>query len=124
MKLFRKLIRDKMPEILAKEGKEIETRILSDNAEYFEWLRRKLLEETQEIAEKPDDRAFLVERFAYLNEILVLMAEVKGIEKDEIKKVRDGIIAERGSFRKRLLLEGVTRETRIQHSMLDKYFRK
>ncbi|MEK6939795.1 MAG: hypothetical protein AABX31_03635 [Nanoarchaeota archaeon] len=105
MRLFRKLIRDKMPEILAQEGRQIKTRVLENDAEYFEWLRRKLLEETQEMAEKPDDEMFLVERFAYLDEIFALMAEVKKIEKNEIKKAQKHIIAERGNFRKRLLLE-------------------
>ena len=105
MKLFRKLIRDKMPEILAQEGKKIKTRVLKDDAEYFEWLRRKLVEEAQEIAENPEDTIFLTERFSYLNEILALMAEMKGIKKDEVRKAQEHIIAERGSFRKRLLLE-------------------
>lgn len=112
MKLFRKLIRDKMPEILTKgilpagwRRNQIKIRILEDDAEYFEWLRRKLLEEIQEMAEKSEDMTFLVERFAYLDEILALMAEVKGIKKNEIKKAQERIIAERGSFRKRLLLE-------------------
>ena len=105
MKLFRKLIRDKMPEILAQEGKQIKTRVLEDDAEYFEWLRRKLLEEVQEIAEKPEDTMFLVKRLAYLDEVIALMAEVKWIEKNEIKKAQERIITERGSFRKRLLLE-------------------
>lgn len=105
MKLFRKLIRDKMPEIFMRDGKAIKTRVLENDAEYFEWLRRKLLEETQEIAEKSNDPVFIVERLAYLDEILALMAEVKKIKKGEIQKTQKRIIAERGSFRKRLLLE-------------------
>lgn len=105
MKLFRKLIRDKMPEILAKEGTVIKTRILENNTEYFEWLRRKLLEEVQEIAEKPQNKTFLVERLAYLQEIESIIAELKGITQLEISRKKEQIIAERGSFEKRLLLE-------------------
>mgnify|MGYP001558989002 CR=1 FL=1 len=105
MKLFRKLIRDKMPGILAKEGKTVKTRVLESDAEYFEWLRRKLLEEVQEIAEKPNDRMFLVERLAYLAEIEGIIAELRGITSEEITKRKKQIIAERGSFKKRLLLE-------------------
>ena len=105
MKLFRKLIRDNMPEILAKEGKKIKTRILKEDAEYFEWLRRKMLEELQEISEQPDNKIFLTERFAYLDEILSLLAEIKGVGKGEIKEAQKRIIRERGSFKKRLLLE-------------------
>lgn len=105
MKLFRKLIRDKMPEILAREGKEIKTRVLEDDKEYGEWLRRKLLEEVQEMVEKPHDRAFHVERLAYLEELIGIIAGLKGISSEEITKTKEKIITERGSFRKRLLLK-------------------
>ena len=105
MRFFRKLIRDKMPAILAKKGKNTKTRVLEDDGEYFEWLRRKMIEELQEMTEKQNDHMFHVERFAYLHEILFLMMAVRGIEKDEIKKAQKRIIQERGSFKKRLLLE-------------------
>lgn len=105
MKLFRKLIRDKIPEIFAKEGKEIKIRVLEDDKEYNEWLRRKLLEEVQEMADKPYDRAFHVERLAYLEELIGIIAELKNISPDEIIKTKEKIINERGSFKKRLLLE-------------------
>lgn len=107
MKLFRKLIRDKMPEILAKERKVVKTRVLENNKEYGEWLRRKLLEEVQEMAEKSYDRAFHVERLAYLEELIGIIAALNGISSEEITKTKEKVIIERGSFRKRLLLESV-----------------
>ncbi|MBI3274339.1 MAG: hypothetical protein HYZ69_04305 [Candidatus Colwellbacteria bacterium] len=49
MKIFKKLIRDKMPEIMEREGKKLVTRVLKDDKEYVEALLRKLIEEIQEM---------------------------------------------------------------------------
>lgn len=105
MKIFRKLIRDKMPEIYAREGTTLTTRTLTDDAEYFEWLRRKLIEELQEMTEEGATDDFLKDRFAYLDEIADLMRDVKGFSAQELEEIKQRIIAERGSFTKRLLLE-------------------
>jgi predicted house-cleaning noncanonical NTP pyrophosphatase (MazG superfamily) len=102
-----------MPEILLQGGKQIKTRVLENDAEYFEWLRRKLLEEVQEMAEITGKKTlapievarFLAERLAYLDEIEGIMAELKGITPEDIQKKKEHIITERGEFKKRLLLE-------------------
>jgi predicted house-cleaning noncanonical NTP pyrophosphatase (MazG superfamily) len=105
MKIFRKLIRDKMPEKLQAEGKEHAVRVLEDDTEYFEWLRRKLIEEIQEMTEEPDNTEFIKTRLAYLYEIIDIMRNVKGFSAEEIELRKNKIIEERGSFDKRLLLE-------------------
>ena len=47
MKVFNKLVRDKIPEIIASKGEYAKTRIL-DNDEYKKELDKKLLEEVNE----------------------------------------------------------------------------
>ncbi|PJE64534.1 MAG: hypothetical protein COU90_01690 [Candidatus Ryanbacteria bacterium CG10_big_fil_rev_8_21_14_0_10_43_42] len=105
MKIFKKLIRDKMPEKFAAEGTKLKTRVLEDDTEYFEWLRRKLIEEIQEMTEEPDNAEFIKTRLAYLYEITDIMRSIKGFSQEDVNAVKNKIIEERGSFEKRLLLE-------------------
>lgn len=90
---------------MTKKGTLLKTRVLENDAEYFEWLRRKLIEELQEMTEPDKTDEFLKERFAYLDEIIGIMRSVKKFDAEEIESVKQRIIAERGSFEKRLLLE-------------------
>lgn len=46
MKTFNKLVRDKIPEIIEKEGRKVKTRILS-NDEYRQELNKIFLEEAE-----------------------------------------------------------------------------
>ncbi|MEC9484827.1 MAG: nucleoside triphosphate pyrophosphohydrolase [Candidatus Izemoplasma sp.] len=50
MKVYNKLVRDGIPDIIEKAGKNCKTKILSDS-EYVHELKRKLIEESQELIE-------------------------------------------------------------------------
>ncbi len=102
MKIFRKLIRDKIPEILAQEGKKANIRIL-DEKEYIEALERKLIEEVQEMRQGDDPK----EKIAYLYEILDALIAAHGLHKEEVGNIQKIQHEERGGFTKRLFLEGV-----------------
>ena len=52
-KVFNKLVRDNIPEIILKKGGESEIRILED-AEYSDLLNKKLMEECNEVIEADD----------------------------------------------------------------------
>ncbi len=101
MKKYNKLVRDRIPEILKKQGQNPVTRIL-DNNEYVEGLMDKLCEEIDEFDE---DRN--VEEMADILEVLMALASALGISQQDLRKVREKKALTRGSFKKRIFLERV-----------------
>lgn len=105
MKVFRKLIRDKIPEIVAKEGKNVVTRVL-DDAEFLTTLENKLLEEVQEMRQEGDNEHKKGE-IADIYEVLDALIRAYGFSKDEILALQEKKRTERGGFEKQLFLESV-----------------
>lgn len=102
MKVYNKLIRDKIPEIIAKDnGKTCVTRIMADD-EYLESLNVKMQEELNEYLESGE-----VEELADLEEVLRAILDVKGISYDEFEKIRNEKVLKRGAFKKKIFLESV-----------------
>ena len=101
MKIYNKLVRDKIPEILEATGARCETRILTDD-EYLEALDAKLDEELAEYRESGD-----VEEIVDLLEVLYAIAKAKGYPIERIcgKKARKAV--DRGSFDKKIMLLSV-----------------
>ena len=87
MKVYNKLVRDKIPEIIKADGKECKTRILSKD-EYIAALETKL---NEEVAEYQEDKN--LEEMADVLEVLQAM---------RIKKAK-----ERGGFKDKIFLEYV-----------------
>ena len=102
MKVYNKLIRDKIPEIIAKDnGKTCVTRIMADD-EYLEILNAKMQEELNEYLASGE-----VEELADLEEVLRAILDVKGISYDEFEKIRNEKVLKRGAFKKKIFLESV-----------------
>ncbi len=104
MRIFKKLIRDKIPEIMAKSGKNLDVRVL-DDAEFKEALRRKIIEEVSELKDAKSD-AEAMDKIAYLHEIADALGDAYGFPKKEILELKNKVHSERGGFEKRLFLEG------------------
>ena len=98
---YHKLVRDKIPELIEKEGKESVCSILSDE-EYLEFLDRKLSEELEEYLE---DKS--MEELADLLEVMMAVAKARGSSIEEIERIRQQKADKRGGFEKRILLEDV-----------------
>ena len=98
---YHKLVRDKIPELIEKEGKESVCSILSDE-EYLEFLDRKLSEELEEYLE---DKS--MEELADLLEVMMAVAKARGSSIEEIERIRQQKADKRGGFEKRILLEKV-----------------
>jgi predicted house-cleaning noncanonical NTP pyrophosphatase (MazG superfamily) len=96
--IHKKLVRDKIPEIIEAAGRTAETRILS-SAEYDEELRRKLLEEAAEAATSDDTT-----ELADVLEVVYALAEQAGLSRDELEKLRADKEAERGAFTQKIYL--------------------
>lgn len=102
MKIFRKLIRDNIPEIMAAKGEKPVTRILNEE-EYRTALENKLLEEVQEMRQG----ASKSEEIADIYEVLEALIAANGFSAEDIRALKEKKRAERGGFEKRLFLESV-----------------
>ena len=101
---YNKLVRDKIPEIIAADnGKTCVTRIMEDD-EYLETLNTKLQEELKEYLESGD-----VEELADLEEVLRAVLDAKNISYEEFEKIRNKKAEKRGAFKKRIFLESVNK---------------
>ncbi|HIJ12091.1 TPA: nucleoside triphosphate pyrophosphohydrolase [Candidatus Woesearchaeota archaeon] len=102
MKIYNKLVRDKIPMIIIDNNQTPSTRIVDDK-EYFSALKTKLQEEVTEYLESHDP-----EELADIMEVIHALAEHKGISVEEIETIRKDKKEERGGFSKRIMLEHVT----------------
>ncbi len=96
---YNKLVRDKIPEYIRKKGGMPITHI-ADDAEYWEKLKEKLLEEIEEF--KKDENA---EEFADILEVLDAIADYKGFDRNEVERIKKEKAEERGKFKERIILD-------------------
>lgn len=107
-KVYDKLVRDNIPDIIRKNGEEPVTRVLNDE-EYWEYLLKKDQEELKEVetAESLDERK---KELADKLELIRAMAEFSGFNLNEIIEEADRKKQKNGGFEKRLLLEKVIKK--------------
>jgi predicted house-cleaning noncanonical NTP pyrophosphatase (MazG superfamily) len=98
MTVYKKLVRDKIPDIIKASGSTPITRILSDE-EYLEALRNKLVEEASEARDNP-----VIEELADIKEVIMTISKVKGYTAEEIEQARLAKSKKRGGFDKRIFL--------------------
>jgi len=98
---YNKLVRDKIPEIIAADGKKAVTRTLDDK-EYLKELIKKLKEEAVEFEAEPS-----AEELADLKELLIAIREAMGLHAGELEDIRRQKAATRGRFKKKIFLERV-----------------
>ena len=101
MKVYNKLVRDKIPENIEADGKFCKTRILSDE-EYITSLEAKL---NEEVAEYQADKN--LEEMADVLEVLQAICIARGYSLDELESLRTKKANERGGFAKKIFLEYV-----------------
>ena len=101
MKIYNKLVRDKIPEIIAASGKKSEIRI-AKKEEHTEFLEKKLQEEVDEYLEDKN-----LEELADVMEVLFGLAKNLGYSEEELLNKRAWKKDERGGFDKGILLEKV-----------------
>lgn len=98
---YNKLVRDKIPEIIEKDGKTCKTEILSDD-EYLKMIDAKLDEELAEYHKDQD-----IEELADLMEVIYAAAVARGYSIEELEAVRKKKASKRGVFEKKILLKEV-----------------
>ena len=97
-KVYNKLVRDRIPEIIEASGKTCRTSVLSE-ADYIRMLDQKL---TEELAEYQESKS--MEELADLMEVILAAAEARGYTIEQLENVRLEKKEQRGAFKKRLLL--------------------
>ncbi|CAM4521859.1 putative house-cleaning noncanonical NTP pyrophosphatase (MazG superfamily) [Paenibacillus endophyticus] len=102
MPVYNKLVRDRIPEIIEKQGLAVHTKIL-DTKEYLVELRAKLQEETDEYL-KADTDASAIEELADIMELLHALAEANGVTTEQLEQVRSEKAKKRGGFKERVYL--------------------
>ena len=95
-----KLVRDKIPEIIRRAGKEPITRVLNQE-EYLSELDRKL---DEEVAEYQSDKS--LEEMADILEVVYALCEARGYSIDELMAVKQKKRDERGGFEDKIYWEG------------------
>jgi len=101
---YNKLVRDKIPDIIAADNLLAETKILTDEELIIE-LKKKIIEESAEFIEAKNTDDVVVE-LADLKEVeLALMKKLK-INEELVEKVRQERRSKRGGFDKGIYLFG------------------
>ena len=98
MTKFNKAIRDKIPEIIQKDGHTCNIQTLSDEKFIIE-IEKKL---SEEVTEYQNDKN--PEELADILEVIYRIAQLKGISKEELEKIRIKKLQYRGGFEKNLFL--------------------
>ena len=103
-RIYNKLVRDRIPEIIRASGQECTTEILSEE-DYRRMLDAKL---DEELAEYRRDQT--IEELADLMEVIRAVAAAQGCTPEELERIRAEKAAERGGFEKRILLKEVMKD--------------
>jgi|SRR3989338_26394 len=96
-----KLVRDKINEIIEKEGKIAEIHIAAE-PEYSQRLKEKLVEEVEEFLSTPN-----VEELVDILEVIYALAELENLSPAQLERQRQKKANERGTFSKRIVLDKV-----------------
>ena len=99
---YYKLVRDKIPQIMVKEGENPHIQVIEDNKLYELDLENKLREEVNELLESHS-----IEEFGDVLEVLECLALSLGLSWDSIIKAQNDKRRKKGSFKKKVFLDKV-----------------
>ncbi len=106
-RVYNKLVRDKIPQIIKANGETPIVRVL-DDTEYKKELEKKLYEEYQEVLNATGkDR---VEELADMLEVLRYLAKLENASLEEVITIADEKASKRGSFEEKIFLEKVLKK--------------
>lgn len=101
IKIYNKLVRDRIPEIIEESGKMYTTEILSEER-YMKSLNDKLQEEHLEYQESKD-----IEELADMLEVMYAILKARGYSAEDLEQIRSQKAQKRGGFEKRIFLKEV-----------------
>jgi predicted house-cleaning noncanonical NTP pyrophosphatase (MazG superfamily) len=98
-----KLIRDKIPEIIITNNKNPNIKTITNDDEFFSFLKQKLVEEVNEFLKATDDNN-AQEEIADIFEVIDEICDFKQYIKKNIEVCKDNKRNARGGFKKRIIL--------------------
>ena len=101
-RIYNKLVRDRIPEIISSSNKVAKTSILEDD-DYDRELRKKLLEESEEILNSLTKES-LCEEIADLCEVIDTLIEFHNLDKAKVIEIQLKKKEDRGGFAKKTFL--------------------
>ena len=104
-KVYNKLVRDKIPEIIKNSGNKVNCRTLSKD-ECKQALKDKLLEEVNEFLSAETNRE-RIEELADIQEVITAIKKAFSLKNTDINAIRYRKQVAKGSFNKRYFLESV-----------------
>jgi len=110
-KIYNKLVRDLIPQVIERAGHVPEVRKLSDE-EFVSELKKKLVEEALEVA-AAESHEKLVGELADVREVLLALYETEGVTDAEVEAARLSKLEERGGFSEKLMLEKVIEQDTV-----------
>ena len=102
-RVFNKLVRDNIPNIIEGNGETSITRVL-DEKEYRSELYKKLLEEANEVV-NAKNKEDVLEELADVLEVLISIAELESKSLNDVIEIANQKRLKRGGFKKRIFLE-------------------
>ena len=103
-RVYNKLVRDRIPEIIMSKGETPVTRVLNES-EYKEELEKKLLEEYKEVIEATGNER--LEELADMIEVIRALGNLENTTIEEIINIADVKNDRRGAFNNKIFLEKV-----------------
>lgn len=97
--IHNKLVRDKVPEHIEKEGGKAFTHIARDD-EYWQKLLEKLQEEIEEFQRNQSE-----EQIADIFEVIECIAEYRNLKMEDVSHIKHEKVLRRGSFKNRIILD-------------------
>ncbi|WP_077325328.1 nucleoside triphosphate pyrophosphohydrolase [Virgibacillus siamensis] len=102
MPIYNKLVRDRIPKIIQKTGKNLKTEVL-DNESYITELKKKLNEEVAEYQESDGNKEAL-EELADILELIHALSSIHNGSIKEVEQIREKKKTERGGFDDKIFL--------------------
>ncbi len=99
-----KLVRDKIPDIMAQQGKNPKIKLLNNDSEYYKALQQKLLEEVNELFDPQNDNEASEYEIADILEVIEAICIFKNLDKNNILNKKLTKKRERGGFEKRIFI--------------------
>ena len=100
-KIYNKLVRDHIPEIIESDGRKCTTEILSDDR----WLQMLDAKLDEELAEYQESKS--LEELADLLEVMRTVVKARGWSWEQLEQARQEKAVRRGGFEKKILLKEV-----------------
>ena len=103
--IYNKLVRDNIPTIIEKNNKKSKIRILDEN-EYIIELKKKLMEESNEV-HNANSKQEILEEIADVYEVIDALMNIYHISKEEVLDIKEKKAIKNGKFNKKIFLEYV-----------------